>query len=83
MSKTIKGIFVLSFLNLEAEPTLKWQDFERLRQLILPIVKDIDCDIIITNKPLMAIDRENFKDYLEGLLEEVKKLEKDKGERYG
>lgn len=74
----MKGIFLLSFLNTGVEPPLPYQELELLHDKLKPIIKDLDCDIVITNRACMPIGRDEFKKYLKGMIEKLEQMEETK-----
>ena len=71
-----KGIFLLSFMDLSTSAPIAPKDLKSLYDKLKPIIKKVDCDLIITNKPCLPIGRGNFKRYLGGLLKQIEKFEK-------
>ena len=66
-----KGIFLLTFMDLSISPPLTKEDFNMLSNKIKPIVEELDCDFIITDRPVYPIGKHEFKKYLTTLLKMI------------
>lgn len=77
VNKGTKGLFLLSFLDLATHSFLDKKSMYELADKIRPLIKDLNCDIIIVDKPVLPIHKGNFKKYLKSLSDAVDKLDED------
>jgi len=64
-----KGLFLVSFLNLSTEPRIAIDELKGLGKIIEKVIKDTEYDVIVVDRPVVPIGKEEYKRYLQSLLD--------------
>ncbi len=74
-TKTIKkdkGVFIVSFIQTNPYNKIKTEDMQKFADKVVPIVNDMGCEIVITDKPTVPLGKNEYIKYFEKMLKQLK-----------